>query len=282
MLLAAACSGTDSESSTTSTAPSVATVPQGMPVVVADGAEDIVAESVVIPRIDPILGEAPLRLADHDPGVVGAVVYPATIPWDEPEPPSGFDFEIDSCTRPAPGVLVIDGVVVADDSVTFPATVGVYGTVSSGEVGTVIGAEVTFDGPGPFSLVFSAVESRAAMADAGRTDFDFVDRGSVARSPMARQSGQCSLETGSRELVTDEIPLVAKPGTLEVTAPAGTIESLAQEMSPEGEDAALYPLLVGYGEAVHFYSERWFLPAEPGVLRIVRERLGSDGCLELR
>jgi len=282
VLAAAACSGADSEPSSTTPATGSSAVPAAMPIVVAAGAEDIVAESVVIPRIDPILGEAPLRLADHDPGVVGAVVYPATIPWDEPEPPSGLDFEIDSCERPAPGVLMIDGVVIADDSVTFPATVGVYGSVASDEFGTMIGADVTFDGPGSFSLVLTAVDSRAAMAAAGRTDFDFADRGTVVRAPIAlRDGGQCSLETGSRERVTDEIPLVVNPGTLEVTAPAGTIESLAQEMSPEGDDAALYPLLVGYGEAVHFHSERWFLPAEPGELFRAAEWLYPGGCLEL-
>ncbi len=81
-------------------------------------------------------------------------------------------------------------------------------------------------------------------------------------------------------MVTEEIPLVVAPGILEVTAPAGTIESLAQKMSPEGEDAALYPLLVGYGGAIHFYSERWFLPAEPGELVRAAERLHASGCLE--
>ncbi len=165
--------------------------------VVTEESNDIVAASVSIPRIEPISGEAPLRLADHDPGVIGAVVYPSTIPWDEPEPPPGFDFEIASCTRPAPGVLMIDGVVVADDSVTFPATVGVYGTVTSGEAGTMIGADVTFEGPGHFALVLSGFASRAAMAAAGRSDFDFVDRGSVDREPIALRSGKCSLETGS-------------------------------------------------------------------------------------
>jgi len=231
-------------------------------------------------RIDPIEGEAPVRLAGHHPGVVSNVAYPETIPWDEPEPPSGFGIEIESCWRPAPGVVAVGGMVEDDGSVAFPVTIGVYAVVTSGEVGTPVGADVTFDGPGPFSLVLSAVGQRAAMAAAGRTDFEFVDRGVATRIPRNWNSGECSLE--ARPLRTNEVPLAIDPAELEASAPNGTIEALAQSISPRGEESSLYPLLVAYGEAIHFMSERWFLPEQPvDHLLSINENLDADRCLEL-
>ena len=177
-----------------------------------------------LPRIDPIEGEAPVRLAGHHPDVVSNVAYPKTIPWDEPDPPSGFSIEIESCSRPAPGVVALGGMVEDDGSVAFPVTIGVYAFVTSGEVGTPVGADVTFDGPGPFSLVLSAVGQRAAMAAAGRTDFDFVDGGVATRTARNWNSGECSLE--ARPLRTNDVPLVIDPAELEASAPSGTIEAL--------------------------------------------------------
>jgi hypothetical protein len=226
-----------------------------------------------LPLIEEVGGTAPVRLANPPAPVVYLIPDPTfdvTI-----EPPAGLQVEFESCSTVGPGVLAYE--VVLDGDVAYPFTVTVVLGLFAGDQGTGLWGTVEFTDPGR-QLIVGAVADYAAVVE-DRRDLN-ADGAAVDRDSRWNRSGyRCELEIGSTR-TQDRHDLELVFGALEITAPAGTVEALAQQAFAGGLNDPLRPLAVAYGDAVQFYAERWFVPEAPSRLQRIVERLDAQRCLE--
>lgn len=226
-----------------------------------------------LPRIEEIVGTAPVRIAN--PAVPVAYLVPDTTFDDVVEPPDGLEVEFVSCSTVGPGVLSYE--VVLGGDVAYPFTATVVLGLSAGDQGTGLWGTVEFTEPGRQLIVGAVPDYAAGVED--RRDLEADGSAATRESRWGRMGQQCDLEIGSDQ-VDGRHGLEMVFGALEVTAPGGTVEALAQQVFGMGPNAPMLPVAVAYGDAVWFYSERWFIPADPAGLERIVERLDAQRCLE--
>ncbi len=228
----------------------------------------------LLPLIGEVIGEAPVRLAS--PAAPTVYLTSDHSGGSEIEAPAGLVVELTSCALVGPGVLAFE-TVLSGDGVTYPFAATVETSIISGDVGSGLWGVGRFEAPGRQLIVASV----PAFAEGLERDWGEPDGTNVGRELRWGRRGQrCALTVGSLEAEeTHDLEQVF--GALEITAPDGTVEALAQQAFGKGTSAALFPLAVAYGDATDFYADRWFLPTEPEVLERISEDLSRDLCLEV-
>ncbi len=237
---------------------------------------------IQLPAADAVAGDAPVRLADAELAVTYLRYVAVEDGLEGSSPPESLTVELHGCSLIGPGVVVYDLALGGDAD--YPVETVVFAYVSAGDVGTGTGGHAVFNQPGRQLLVSSLPDQIVPFEAVGQLGFRNDRYGNrVERGVEFGGDGMsCNVEMGPNfGLRSNYVDMVTQPAALQPTAPLGTVESLAQAIYADGDDADLLPIAVAYGEALRFYSELWFVPDQPGHLDRIEERLEDDGCLEL-
>jgi hypothetical protein len=291
VLIAAACSDPAVLQATTTAPPATGSMPAATTQVAAAAPTPpppgvVTAQGVIqLPRIEPMSGSAPARLADPEYPAVYLDYPPDPGDLGDPlPPPASVAVQLVGCRLIGPGVAVWEIDVQGDDS-DFPFESGVLAQLAAGDIGSGAAGRATFASPGRQLVVGSRHDQMRAVLDAGREAWWLDDADTYASRYLdwGEPGDGCQLELGfDDQVATGWLDLEAGPEPLEITAPPGSVEELAQASfgnAVEGGD--LHPIALTYGEVLQFFAERWFLPAEPGRLDTIAEDLHPDGCLEV-
>jgi len=262
-LVVAGCNaGDDTNSSGTDTTAGV-TLIDGLP-----------PETVMIPPIEPIRGAAPVV-----PAAGPAALEVTDLPWEPSavvEPPRRGEYELTACSFLGPGIYAFDFLAAGD--VTYPYDVTLTAIRSEGDVGRGSSATVVIPGPGAHRFVESTPDYAAANWDSWLSGVTRGDDGGAVAEHTPYGDG-CGLGFGSSRDRASGAEMTTSLVSLEATAPAGTVERIAQQAFGAGPQAGLAPLANVYGEAIAFYTDTWFVPDDPSPLLNVDEDRRQNGCL---